>query len=197
MLVIALIGILLGTLSGAYVAWTFVGTNVIASHQQKSAIQELRREFIQRPQPRVYYPPKIPTTLGTDFAVIRIPKIHVVAPIVQGIRVEDLKRGAGHYPTSAAPGAKGNFALAGHRTTYGHPFYSINELRQGDRIYVETVTGTVVYRVTGHEIVEPSQWRVVTKAGLRPDQRVMTMTTCHPRHSASKRYVVRAELVAA
>ena len=29
------------------------------------------------------------------------------------------------------PGAVGNFAVAGHRTTYGRPFHDIDTLRNG------------------------------------------------------------------
>ena len=55
------------------------------------------------------------------------------------------------------PGAVGNFAVAGHRTTYGRPFHDIDKLRTGDVVVVETKTAYSVYAVKRHEIVAPSR----------------------------------------
>lgn len=41
--------------------------------------------------------------------------------VVEGVGTEELKRGPGHYRGTALPGQPGNFAVAGHRTTYGAP----------------------------------------------------------------------------
>ena len=54
------------------------------------------------------------------------------------------------------PGQLGNAAIAGHRTTYGQPFYRLDEVDPGDEIVVTTVQGRFVYRVTGSEIVGPT-----------------------------------------
>ena len=49
--------------------------------------------------------------------------------------------GPGHYPGTPLPGEAGNVAIAGHRTTYLHPFYNLNELVPGDAIDILTVQG--------------------------------------------------------
>ena len=43
------------------------------------------------------------------------------------------------------PGQTGNAAIAGHRTTYGAPFYRLNELQPGDDIFVTTSQGKFHY----------------------------------------------------
>ena len=46
---------------------------------------------------------------------------------------DDLKKGPGHYPDTPLPGQLGNAAIAGHRTTYGQPFYRLDEVAAGRR----------------------------------------------------------------
>src|SRR5487761_2787659 len=38
----------------------------------------------------------------------------------EGVAEGDLSLGPGHYPGTPLPGEKGNVAIAGHRTTWGH-----------------------------------------------------------------------------
>ena len=54
------------------------------------------------------------------------------------------------------PGQLGNAAIAGHRTTYGQPFFRLDEVAPGDEIVLTTVQGRFVYRMTGNEIVAPT-----------------------------------------
>ena len=72
-----------------------------------------------------------------------------------------LQQGVGHYDGAALPGEVGNFALAGHRTTYGAPFNAIAELVPGDAVVVETPTEFHVYRVTTSQVVRPSDVEVI------------------------------------
>ena len=50
-------------------------------------------------------------------------------PVVEGAARPVLAHGVGHYAGTAEPGEVGNFAVAGHRTTYGKPFNEIDTLR--------------------------------------------------------------------
>jgi len=143
-----------------------------------------------------------PLTLGDGVAIIRVPRwgSDYAWVVVEGVRIEDLRRGPGHYPDTALPGAVGNFAVAGHRTTYGAPFYNVEELRTGDEIVVETATSWLTYAVA--EITYPvpvdSSWAVSPNPhdlATPPTQAMMTMTTCHPRFSSSFRFLVFSELV--
>ncbi len=138
--------------------------------------------------------------LGSGLAVLRIPLFGTDYDkvIVQGVEVEDLKRGPGHYPGSAYPGEVGNFVVSGHRTTYGAPFNRIDELRAGEPIVVETATNWFVYRVTASEIVPPTAMDVVSPVphhiGQKATTALMTLTTCNPKYSAAQRLIVYATL---
>ena len=98
--------------------------------------------------------------MGDAFALIRIPRFghDYVRPILQGVDLDILDRGVGHYPESVKPGEVGNFAVAGHRVTYAKPFNKIAELKAGDAIVVETRDTWYVYRVQRHTVVTPDRW---------------------------------------
>ena len=139
-------------------------------------------------------PDTIPVPVpGSAIAIIRIPKIGVSSAVVEGIGVDDLKHGPGHYPSSVLPGQRGNAAIAGHRTTYGAPFYRLDELKAGDHILVTTRDSAQPfdYQVTSSTSVDPSDVAVLDPTA---DNR-LTLTTCTPRFTASQRLVVVATLV--
>lgn len=130
-------------------------------------------------------------TLGGALGQIEIPKIDMSGVIVAGVRVEDLRKGVGHFPDTPLPGQQGNSAIAGHRTTYGAPFGRIDQLEPGDEIRITTLQGEFVYRVTEQFIVDPSDYEVVRN---QPDKTMLTLVSCHPPLSAKQRIIVTAEL---
>ncbi len=136
-------------------------------------------------------PPPPPAAEGDAVAHIRIPDIGVDKIVIEGVTLDDLKRGPGHYPDTPLPGQPGNAAIAGHRTTYGAPFNRINELERGDEILIATVQGAFRYEVSDQLIVSPSEVGVLDDFG---DNR-LTLTACHPKYSARQRIIVVAALV--
>lgn len=114
---------------------------------------------------------------GSAVARLEIPAIGVDKIVVEGVSQRDLRRGPGHYPGTPLPGQAGNAAIAGHRTTYGAPFYRLDELEPGDVIRVTTREGEFEYKVTGNEVVAPTRVDVLDDFG---DDR-LTLTTCNPR----------------
>ena len=154
---------------------------------------------------------------GEAIARLTIPSIGVRKVVVEGVKVEDLRNGPGHYRATVLPGQLGNSGIAGHRTTYGAPFNRIDELVPGDSINVRTVQGFHEYRVLpagdafskavaddtidftfaegeeelGHIIVRPADTWVLGDFG---DDRI-TLTACHPKYSAARRIIVAAELI--
>jgi sortase A len=98
-----------------------------------------------------------------------------------------LRGGPVHYGITPLPGAGEPFAIAGHRTTYSAPFYSLNVLRKGDRIVVDTPYGRFRYTVAKLTTVLPSDVRVLYDRGYG-----LVLTTCTPPYSASHRLVVWA-----
>ncbi len=130
--------------------------------------------------------------LGAALGVITIPAIDLSMVVVEGTGDDQLRSGPGHYPGTPLPGEAGNSAIAGHRTTYLHPFYNLNDLVAGDPITIETVQGIFLYHVTASLIVAPNDVSVIA-ATTTP---TLTLTTCNPRFSATQRLVVHASLVA-
>ncbi|MFN2610742.1 MAG: class E sortase [Actinomycetota bacterium] len=118
--------------------------------------------------------------------------------VVQGITLDALGAGAGHYPMTPLPGQAGNVAIAGHRTMYGKPFNELDRLAAGDRVTLQTPLATFVYQVVGgfegHSnpwVVSNTDWSPISQTATS----VLTLTTCHPKGSAKQRLVVRAALI--
>jgi sortase A len=128
---------------------------------------------------------------GQPIATIDIPSIGVNYVVVQGTATADLELGPGHYDNTPLPGQPGNAAIAGHRTTYLHPFYNLNELVAGDPVYVTTTQGKFQYDVTAVLVVDPSDLAVLDPTPVP----TLTLTTCNPRYSAAQRLVAQATLV--
>ena len=130
---------------------------------------------------------------GNDEPIVHKKPLYVV----QGVTLADLRAGPGHYPGTALPGDKGNFAVAGHRTTYGAPFFNLDQLRKGDEVVVTVPGGKkYTYRVRTSEVVLPSDTWVIEPDPLERGRKTLTLTTCNPRFSNAQRLVVFAELVA-
>jgi sortase A len=170
----------------AYIAWILWGTGLYTARQQDVLRGELQ-ERIDAPRPR-------PGTVlpGEAYAILRIPSIELNEVVVQGTGTEPLKKGPGHYRETADPwDDRGRVGIAGHRTTYGAPFWSLDRVGRGDDIYLRTEFGRFRYRVTGSRTILPTRTEV-----LNPTRKPsLVLTTCTPRFSAAQRLVVFAELV--
>jgi sortase A len=139
-------------------------------------------------------PVAAPTTAapaeGEPIGDIRIPVIGINQVVVEGTNTPDLRKGPGHYTGTPLPGQSGNASIAGHRTTYGHPFYNLDSVKVGDPIVLTTLQGIFVYDATRSFVVSPSDTTVVDN--VFADH--LTLTTCNPRFSATTRLVVQAKL---
>lgn len=130
---------------------------------------------------------------GQSLTRIVIPKLGVNVVVVQGIDENALRAGAGHYPETPLPCDVGDVAIAGHRTTYGKPFANVDRLAAGDKIILKTPVGSCVYRVSEAPfVVLPTDWGIVANT---PGQFELTLTSCHPKGSASHRIVIKADMV--
>ncbi len=116
--------------------------------------------------------------------------------VVDGVSWEALKAGPGHYPLSDVPGGAGNFAVAGHRGTYGGPFYAIDRLTEGDTIHVVDRQGREwVYAYREQVIVEPTDLWVVGDDPLETGAPTISLTSCHPLGSDAQRLIAFGELL--
>ena len=143
-------------------------------------------------QPLEVAPPMAAPPVGSPIGNLSIPKIGLSMIVVEGTGDAQLAMGPGHYQGTPLPGEEGNVAIAGHRTTYLHPFYDLNQLVPGDPITITTLQGVFLYHVTTSQAVSPSDVQVV--ADTRSPE--LTLTTCTPPYSAAQRLVVHANLVA-
>lgn len=120
--------------------------------------------------------------------VLRIPRLRVEAPILEGTDDATLNRAVGHIDGTVAPGAIGNSGIAGHRDSF---FRALKDITTGDTIELETTQETQLYRVEQTWIVTPDDVWVLDPT---PSQAV-TLVTCHPFYfigPAPKRFIVRA-----
>jgi len=123
---------------------------------------------------------------------ISIPKIELEWIAYEGTERETLKNGPGHETLTPLPGDIGRCTISGHRTTYGAPFNRVDELEEGDLIYLETIKGELfTYMVTGLEIVKPTDVYILEGS----DKKELLLTACHPKFSAVNRLVIIAELI--
>ncbi len=122
---------------------------------------------------------------------IEIPRLGVLAVVVEGISTTTLRRAVGHIPGTALPGQTGNVGISGHRDTFFRP---LRNIRQNDTITVTTLVGEYRYRVVSTKIVGPSDVAVLGRSG----KEILTLVTCYPFYfvgSAPDRFVVRAERI--
>jgi sortase A len=184
-----------------FLVYQLVGTNAVTSRGQSDLRSELQREWSAAPAaPKAGNAKKAaapkPPAVGKALAVLDIPKIQLKKVIVQGVGRDELRKGPGHVPSTVMPGQAGTFGVSGHRTTYGAPFYRLNELAKDDTITVVTRESIYTYAVTRTAIVRPTDTQVLDNV-IGPDNKpkaTITMTTCHPRYSARQRLIVFGDL---
>ena len=123
---------------------------------------------------------------------IKIPKIEMEWIVNEGADTKTLKKGPGHIPETPLPGDTGRSTISGHRTTYGSPFKRIDELEDGDLIYLETIENELfIYVVTSREVVNPKDVYILEGSYKKE----LLLTTCEPEYSSAKRLIIIAELL--
>lgn len=182
-----------------FVAYQLVWTNIQADHAADVQTNNLERHWGDRTPADPEF--DLPLKGGEAFALLRIPALgdNYRVPIVEGVSLDALAQGVGHYPETALPGQIGNFSVAGHRATNGEPFAYLDQVDVGDDVFVETGTTWYTYEVTKEYIVEPTQVGVIlpvpNEPGAVPRRRLMTLTTCNPRWDSFQRLIFHAKLV--
>jgi sortase A len=174
---------------GTYMAWLFWGTGIGTAREQRHLRTVIRQE-IEHPR-RLSHSgkPLAAFAQGEAMAILQIPRIHLDLVVVQGTDTAALRKGPGHYAETSYPWEDhGRVGIAGHRTTYLHPFWSLDKLRKGDLVRVVTEFGTFDYHVTGQAVVSPTDTAVLDQTTAP----TLVLTTCTPRFSASHRLVVFA-----
>jgi sortase A len=129
---------------------------------------------------------------GRPIGRIKLPTLGRKYVVVQGTSLDTLRKGPGHYPRTRFPGERGTVAIAGHRTTYGAPFRTINKLKRGDHVVLAMPYGTFTYAVKRTQIVRPDAIWIIRRV---PGRDRLVLSACHPLYSASHRIVAFARLI--
>ncbi len=218
--VVGVVGELLitaGILLGLFIVWQVWWTNIEANREQAHLVSEFGGKVDNAPDvagPKNTDNPPVVKQEDVDaflqgfegdnkiWAVAHIPDFGAdfQVGVAEGVDLATVldKGSLGRYPDSQLPGEVGNFALAGHRQSYGAPLEDQPSLEPGDPIIIETAEAWYVYRVTEDLVVWPNQVEVIDpnpdNPGEEPTKRMLTLTTCHPPFVSNQRWITHAEL---
>lgn len=177
---LALVAVLLAGLAlGGWIGWFYVHSAVSGDallRQVQHRMAALHRPGSQGPEC---------TAASGAVAELAIPRLRLVAPIVQGDGDAQLSDAVGHVPTSAWPGGHGTVVLAAHDVTW---FHGLDALRPGDDIEYLSGCRAVTYRVTSAGVV-PEGAALPDVAGH------LALVTCWPLDAlwfTGQRYLVEA-----
>lgn len=133
---------------------------------------------------------------------IEIRKLGLVAPIIMTVpfdqMTEQLRNGVAHYQGTALPGEIGNSVIVGHSSDFIWSegqfkaiFALLDKLEIGDEIIVRYQTNEHRYRVTGSQVVRPTELSVLKRT---PNPQ-LTLITCYPVGTTRSRLIIHSELV--
>lgn len=131
---------------------------------------------------------------------ISIPKLEIEDALV---KVDSIKfdKNLSHFPGSAIPGEIGNSFITGHSAlpqffsndSYRTIFSSLSDLEVGDEVFVEVGGQRLKFVVQYSRIVNPHDLSVL--APISQNSRNLTLMTCVPPGTNSKRLVVISSLI--
>ena len=130
------------------------------------------------------------------FAYLRIPKLDLYQPIFTDASKVNLAKGVAHIMGTDMPGLSPGLrpVIAGHRGYYQSVmFMNLEELAEGDSVFVEWKDKALEYKVYNQEIIEP--WEVEKLAPIE-GRKLLTLLTCNPKRPPRRqRLLVNCELV--
>jgi len=146
------------------------------------------------------------TAQNTDYYSLTIPSITLSTPVIigtsadKGALEEDLDRGAVYYPGSVLPKEQGQIIILGHsappnwpRIKHDYIFSDIEDLNNGDIIFLNFKGVQYSYKVMGKKIVEPGQEVGIEK--LSGTNNILTLVSCWPPGENRQRIAVTAEFM--
>ena len=178
-----------------FIGWQLWWTNIEAESVQQNAISQVTQEWDQAKKKSKDGKPTTPIE-GETWGILYIPIFghNYAKPIAEGIGMDVLNTvGVGRYPQTQMIGEKGNVAFAGHRQTHGQVFWDMDKLSEGDTAYIQTKDGIYSYKLRQLQYVSPEQSDVLLpvpgQPGAKPQEKLMTLTTCHPPFSMAERII--------
>jgi len=129
---------------------------------------------------------------GNPGLVLTIPRLGVRRYVPEGATPEHLRRyGIGRITWTSLPTGSGTLGIAGHRTTYGAPFFHLDRLVAGDTILVDYGGHRYTYRVERQVTVTPDRADTLQDSAGASG---IALVTCSPPHSAAFRLIVFGHL---
>ena len=200
---LGLTAVLVGLSLIGYASWEIFGTNWVAWNNQRALVRQTEQAW-------AHGTTFTDTRFGAVDAIIRIPAFgaNYAIPVLPGVSEDVLARGYGHYDGTAAPGQRGNYAIAAHRVTHGEPLRRMPDLVIGDEVIVETRTHRFHYVLdTGGDDLRvglDNTWVIAPlpsnpdPVGIQPrqvdGQRLITLTTCAELFHTGDRLVAFGQL---
>lgn len=167
---------------------------VIVSKELHSGAEAVGKkpDFSLWSEKRVHeYQESLAAHFSPALALLRVPKINLEVPILEGTDDLSLNRAVGHIVGTPKPGEDGNIGIAGHRDGF---FRGLKDVSTGDTIEIVTPSDTYRYVIDSITVVDPKDVSVLSERA----QPSITLVTCYPFYfigSAPQRYIVQASLV--
>lgn len=153
----------------------YVDNKVLASFEEKIENKEILTEI----------------NPGDEIGIIEIQSVNLKNVIVESTDKEYLRYHVCHFEESAMPGEYGNFALAGHSSTYyyNQVFNEVHKVKVGDKIKIITIDDEFVYTITETKIVESDEIEVLNQD---MNKKEITLVTCT--NGGKQRFIVKGEI---
>lgn len=129
---------------------------------------------------------------GDEIGIIEIESINLKNVIVESTDNKYLRYHVCHFENSSMPGEYGNFAVAGHSSTYyqNQVFNGLHKVNVGDTIKIKTVNDEFTYIITETLVVESNQVEVLKQDTTKKE---ITLVTCT--NGGKQRFVVKGEVL--
>ena len=129
---------------------------------------------------------------GDEIGIIEIKSVNLKNVIVESTDKKYLNHHVCHFENRAMPGEDGNFALAGHSSTYyyNQVFNELHKVKIGDEIIIKTINDEFTYTITETIVVESDEIEVLDQDMTKKE---ITLVTCT--NGGKQRFIVKGEVL--
>ena len=129
---------------------------------------------------------------GDEIGIIEIKSVNLKNVIVESTDKKYLNHHVCHFENSAMPGEDGNFALAGHSSTYyyNQVFNELHKVKIGDEIIIKTINDEFTYTITETIVVESDEIEVLDQDMTKKEITLVTYT-----NGGKQRFIVKGEVL--
>lgn len=134
-------------------------------------------------------------TVGGVMCYIDIPKINVYLPVQHGTGAETLEKSVGHVVGTSLPvgGGSTHSVLSAHSGMASSKLFSdIDQLAEGDTVYIHVLGDTLAYKVDSLHTVLPTD---TSQLQIEDGKDLVTLVTCTPFGVNTHRLLVRGHRV--